>query len=76
MLPLCCTEHETPGYRVCCVFEQVSNPTAASESALAQLADGTLTAIMRMDGDCGCGMTESRGECGVYRWYHQSFSSE
>eukprot|EP01045_Picozoa_sp_COSAG04_P052446 COSAG04_NODE_22359_length_356_cov_0.805447_2_plen_48_part_00 len=28
--------------------EQVSNPTAASESALAQLADGTLTAIMRM----------------------------
>ena len=58
------------------LFEQVSNPTAASESALAQLADGTLTAIMRMDGDCGCGMTESRGECGVYRWYHQSFSSE
>ena len=57
-------------------FEQVSNPTAASESALAQLADGTLTAIMRMDGDCGCSMTESRGECGVYRWYHQSFSSE
>ena len=76
MLP--CTEHETPVVTVFVVslFEQVSNPTAASESALAQLADGTLTAIMRMDGDCGCGMTESRGECGVYRWYHQSFSSE
>ena len=50
-------------------FEQVSNPTAASESALAQLADGTLTAIMRMDGDCGCAMTESRGECGKPRDY-------
>ena len=43
---------------------------------LPQLADGTLTAIMRMDGDCGCGMTESRGECGSYRWYRQSFSSD
>ena len=75
MLP--CTEHETPVVAVFVVsFEQVSTPTAASESALAQLADGTLTAIMRMDGDCGCSMTESRGECGVYRWYHQSFSSE
>eukprot|EP01051_Picozoa_sp_SAG22_P011734 SAG22_NODE_1156_length_5335_cov_2.046600_1_plen_648_part_10 len=62
-----------------------SSPTAMSECALAELADGkTLIAVARMDGDCGCGVSgtwnklepPSRGECGVYRYYYQSFSTD
>ena len=59
-------------------YPHSQNPTAMSESALAQLADGSLTAVMRFDGDCGCAplktaeqQARARGECGAYRYYHQ-----
>jgi hypothetical protein len=64
-------------------YPESQNPTAMSESALAQLADGSLMAILRFDGDCGCAppktaqqRVRARGECGAYRYYHQVFSSD
>ena len=39
--------------------------TAASESAIVQLADQkTLTNVLRFDGDCGCNMASQGNECG------------
>ena len=40
-------------------YPHSQNPTAMSESALAQLADGSLTAVMRFDGDCGCALPKT-----------------
>eukprot|EP01050_Picozoa_sp_SAG11_P012610 SAG11_NODE_1413_length_4981_cov_2.208726_2_plen_363_part_00 len=63
-------------------YPHSQNPTAMSESALTQLADGSLMAILRFDGDCGCAPPKTeqharaRGECGVYRYYHQVFSTD
>ena len=50
---------------------------STSELAIAQLADGrTLTAVWRPDGDCGCHMDSQSSECGVYRYYWQTFSTD
>ena len=51
------------------------------EADIALLADGkTLIAVMRVDGNCTCGMArvgpEQQAECGIYRNYYQSFSSD
>jgi hypothetical protein len=47
------------------------------ELAIVQLADGrTLSAIWRPDGDCSCQQTSYGNECGKYRYYSQSFSSD
>jgi hypothetical protein len=66
-------------------YPHSQSPTAMSESALTELADGSLTAILRFDGDCGCAPTALKqtrsverggGECGVYTYYHQVFSTD
>ena len=49
-----------------------------AEADLAVLADGSLLAVMRVDGDCTCGMArvgpDQQPECGIYREYYQSRS--
>ena len=58
-------------------YPESQNPTAMSESALAQLADGSLMAVLRFDGDCGCHSAPKTQleECGAYRYYHKVFST-
>ena len=47
------------------------------ELAVVQLSDNhTLSAVIRIDGDCGCDETQYDGDCGVYRPYYQTFSSD
>lgn len=52
-----------------------------AEADMTLLADGkTLMAVMRVDGDCTCSMARAgpgqQPECGLYRNYYQSFSSD
>lgn len=47
------------------------------ENDMAMAADGkTVMVVMRTDGDCNCAGATGHNECGLYRPYYQSYSSD
>ena len=47
------------------------------EVDLAMMADGhTVMIVIRMDGDCTCAMATGANDCGIYRPYYASYSSD
>jgi hypothetical protein len=47
------------------------------ENDMALMADGkTIMIVMRTDGDCNCAGATGHNECGLYRPYYQSYSSD
>jgi hypothetical protein len=62
--------------------EMMAEPTRSlggnsEENDLALMADGrTVMVVMRTDGDCNCASATGHNECGIYREYFQSYSSD